>query len=181
MACIFLGNVEEPAPWLYKACGGELSVPAGCPITFVTAADVTAAEVSIDLLGSNDTRKPIDSDAMLFETVLQTYALADQSNCSCAVTPTTIAFQRFSVRVPSAAAGDRFELEGFGNDVDFQITTAAPCGPLQWPPAIDVSVDCERCAPPPPPDAQEGCGAAGAPAFAIAGLALLVVTRRRRA
>jgi uncharacterized protein (TIGR03382 family) len=179
--CTFIGSYYDPSPWTEQACSDQLSVPAGCPITFVTGADLVGSDVAMGLLGSDGRTTPIASTATLVDTVSQTFTLPDEDSCDCAPTPIAIPFERFSVAVPSAVAGDVLELDylGFaGPPFQVQVTAAAPCGPLQWP-DVEISLACDRC--PAQPSDSNGCGAAGAPTLAIAGLALAMMLRRRRA
>ena len=195
MPCVFNGSYYDPTPWTEEACIIETSVPAGCPLHFVTGAMPSLSSVTVDLVASDGTMTQVASAATLVGTVSPSYVLPDELSCDCAPTPTTIPFERFAVAVPGAAAGETLEVQfpGYSGPPDeVEVGPAAACGTPQWPTDIQVALACDRCPPPPgdaprdeagvgtaPDPVHRGCDAGSGSVLGVVGIALLSVRRRR--
>ena len=54
--CTFSGSYYDQAPWTEQVCAADYQVPAGCPIHFVTGAELTPANVVTQTVATDGTR-----------------------------------------------------------------------------------------------------------------------------
>lgn len=191
--CDFSGSYYDQAPWTHEPCMAETSVPAGCPVHFVTGAPIDPQQLQAFLLQSDGTKPQTPSSATVVGSDDRTFTLPDEFSCDCTPTQVGISFQRIAVDIPAATAGDSVTLWGVGYEagpLEIEFTAPAPCPEPQWPEQYSVGLACDRCPDPDTdgdgvPDDQEsdfdvGCAVGGDPSVILAGLALLPLLRRRR-
>ena len=194
VTCTFYGSYYDPQPWAEQACMAEYSVPAGCPIHFVTAATVMPSDVTVtDGSGSAaaSTTTLVDSQVVQLDTI-------DVYSCNCDHTTESWTFQRFAVAAPSLQAGDYATISwpGFsGPAASVSITAAAACPTVEWPSSYVSAIACDRCPQDPigsgsgsdpgsgagpifPSRNGSGCATGGSSSLGAV-LALLALRRRR--
>lgn len=163
----------------------EYSVPAGCPMHFVTAAEVMPSQVMVN--GGSSTATLVDTQVVQLDTV-------DVFSCSCDHVTQGVTFQRFAVTSQGLQAGDYASIDwvGYSGPVgSIAITAAGACPTVEWPTDYQAAIACDRC-PVDPIGSDSGSGsgsgggnghgggcAAGGTSSVAAALALLALRRRR--
>jgi len=152
--CTFYGSYYDPQPWTEQPCMVEYAVPQGCPVHFITAANVKASDIEV-MGGSGVT----PSTTTLVDTQVVPLDTLDVYSCNCDQITEVVTFQRFAVTAPSLVAGDYAEITWSGESgptgsVLFQ--DPAACPPVEWPTTIEAAIACDRC--PVDPIGSDGSG-----------------------
>jgi hypothetical protein len=161
MVCTFYGSYYDPSPWTEQACMVENAVPAGCPIHFITAANVAAADIQV-MGGSGAT----PSTATLVDTQVVPLDTVDVFSCNCDPATYATTFQRFAVTAPSLAPGDYATITwpgASGPAMSVLVQDPGACAPVEWPTTIEANLACDRCPADPigSDDAGSGSGSSG--------------------
>ena len=195
--CTFSGSYYDPSPWTEQVCAADYEVPQGCPIHFVTGAQIDLSHVMAERVAADGTATDTASTATIDGEDDRTFLLPDEFSCDCAQTLTAITFQHVVVSVPAAVAGESVRLSGIafsGGGDEVLITAPAACPQVEWPTEYEVALACDRC--PMDPDGSGsdhhgdgpfgldvgGCAAGGGDAslLVVAMAAFLPLVRRRR-
>jgi len=174
----------------YGVCMAQPSVPAGCPIYFVTTQMVATNGFTIGVSDAQGHPVTATATTTAHGTGQASDTYTDFFDCSCPRVTDQIQTFQFATSIPAAKAGDvvmiQMPSESSPNAM-VQITAAAPCPSPSWDVAFSLETPCDLCPGDPPGDPMPphspggaGCSIGGQPGLAIALFAAFVALRRRR-
>jgi MYXO-CTERM domain-containing protein len=171
--CTYQNGYYDPG--LDGACVADTSVPAGCPVHFITPPQPPATFTVHR--GSQDITLP--ATASIVETVGVPVSLVDPLDCDCTRTQTTMSFDRQALALTGAQAGDTVSFAPghlYAPQV-VKITAAGPCPEVVWPTRIVVATQCDLC----PRQASSSCASTDSSgAWLLGTIALGWMAHRRR-
>jgi len=164
-------------PGFDGACVADTSVPAGCPVHFVTPHAQATAMFTVHR-GAQDITLPATTS--LVESVGVPLSLVDPTDCDCTRTDATVPFDRQALTLTGASAGDAVEFVSGHLYVPqlVAITAAAPCPAVVWPAHVELATQCDRC--PRQPPASASCSTGGGGGWLAAAIVLGLAGGRRR-
>jgi MYXO-CTERM domain-containing protein len=175
--CTYQNSYYDPG--FDGACVAGTSVPAGCPVHFVTPRGQPPATFTVHR-GTQDITLPAATSTV--ETVGVPLSVVDPVDCDCTRTDTTVPFDRQALQLTGTQPGDTVELAPGHLRLAqvVAITAAAPCPAVVWPTQIVLATQCDRCPRQPSSSSCSGTTEHGGGWLAGAITLGLIACRRRR-
>jgi hypothetical protein len=167
------------------ACLAQQSVPAGCPIYFVTSQDAPPSAFTISVIDAHGSPVTATATTSSLGIAEGRDSYVDLNDCSCPTVSAPITIHLFATQVPAAKAGDFVAVDLSGAPFEgppVEITAAASCPPPDWQVDFSHLTACDPCQSPEPhkPDGY-ACGVGSGPSgLVVAALVVVAVQRAAR-